>query len=199
MTLIVKNALMIHLPKTGGSFLREVIKKFEPTAKEYKQNGIHGKLEVVKKEYEHDFTFSIVRHPISWYESAWKHIKSVTISGIGWGNRDPHPLSDLDKIFDKDFSKFIDNVIREMPGYYSKALEEYLGKDFAEVDFVAKTETLYDDSAKLLDKLGIKYNIDIIRKSQKFQRSDKTINWKEGQKENILQLESKVIEKFYSK
>ena len=166
MTLVVKNALMIHLPKTGGSFLREVIRKFDPTAKEYKQQGIHRKLDIVKKEYDHNFTFSIVRHPISWYESAWKHIKSVNHRNDKWGNRDPHPLSDLDKVFDKNFSTFIDNVIREMPGYYSKALEEYLGKDFNEVDFIAKTETLYDDAAKLLDILGIKYDINIIKKTK---------------------------------
>lgn len=197
MTLIIKKGMFVHLPKTGGSFLRKVLTTFHQDAQDYKAKGWHRKLDVVKEEFEHEFSFSIVRHPITWYESAWKHTKAVKTAGIGWGNEN-HPLSDLEPLYDPDFSKFIDNVIEKVPGYYSKALEDYIGEDYNGVDFIAKTETLYFDAVKIMERLGIKYNMDTVLKSPKFQRLDNTINWKEGQKEKILELENRVIKHFYN-
>jgi hypothetical protein len=195
MALTVNNSIFIHLPKTGGTFLRNVLLKFSSDAVTDMSQGFHRHLDSHDLT-KYDFTFSIVRHPITWYESVWKHINMVKTSGIGWGGK-IHPLSNIEKYHHADFNTFIKNVLENEPGFYSNALKDYIGSNYDSVDFVAKTETLYEDSCYILDKLGISYDINILKATPTFARKQDVI-WDSHNKELILQAEYNIIEKFYT-
>ena len=195
MALTVNNSIFIHLPKTGGTFLRNVLLKFSSDAVTDVSQGFHRYLDTHDLS-KYDFSFSIVRHPIAWYESVWKHINIVKTKGIGWGGN-THTLSEIEKYYSKNFNIFIKNVIDNEPGFYSNALKDYIGPNYDSVDFVARTENLYEDSCYILDKLGISYDIDILNATHTFARNEEII-WDSLNKELILQAESKIIDKFYN-
>ena len=196
MALIInKKAVFIHLPKTGGSFLRNVITKFNEDSVDDRSKGWHRTLDSHDLS-KYDYTFSIVRNPITWYESVWKHICAVNHTRIGWGNEE-HQLSFLHQYHDPVFSRFIDNVIANCPGYYSESLKGFIGDNYDSVNYIAKTETLYHDACRIMDALDIKYDTQAVLASPTFHRPA-TCEWSSNsQKEELLKLESKIIDKFY--
>ena len=196
MALLLDKALFIHLPKTGGTFLRKVLSTYYPDANEDKPRGSHRTLATLKGQYDFNYTFSIVRNPISWYESVWKHCNAMVKNGQAFGKYEDHPLAILFHEYDEDFTKFIDTCIEKYPGFYSNSLKDFIGENYDEVDYVAKTETLYDDACFIMNKLDIKFNKDDVRRSPKYGRPA-TLEWKDGQKEVIKALEAEMINKFY--
>ena len=96
-----------------------------------------------------------------------------------------------------DFSKFMDNVMDKYPGFYSRVLEEFIGTNYDSVDYVARTENLYEDACVIMDNIGLEYNKEEVLKSPTYKRVNPDINWSDSQKNRILKLERKILYKFY--
>jgi len=94
--LLPSNALFLHIPKTGGSWveqaLREIGVQIEQPATIHGVTYRHSLLSMFQEQYPYVFTF--VRHPLSWYESWWKYQSGA------WTVWEPgvwHPQRSLEK------------------------------------------------------------------------------------------------------
>jgi hypothetical protein len=69
----------VHLPRTGGSFVIEVITKFFPKAREV---GHHLPLELVPSQYRHLPILGTVRNPWDFYVSLYHYIAKADPASI---------------------------------------------------------------------------------------------------------------------
>lgn len=81
--LVTDKFVFIHLPRSGGTFVSEVIRKFFPSAHEI---GYHLPRELLPKEYSHLPILGSVRNPwefyVSWYHHVWPRDAATAL--ISW-------------------------------------------------------------------------------------------------------------------
>jgi hypothetical protein len=68
--LVTEKFVFIHLPRTGGTFIGEIIRKFFPSAREI---GYHLPREFLPREYSHLPVLGTVRNPWEFYVSWYHH------------------------------------------------------------------------------------------------------------------------------
>jgi len=68
--LVTDKFVFVHLPRTGGTFVAEVIRKFFPQAREI---GYHFPRELLPREYSHLPVLGTVRNPWEFYVSWYHH------------------------------------------------------------------------------------------------------------------------------
>jgi hypothetical protein len=71
--LVTDKFVFVHLPRTGGTFVSEVIRKFFPSAHEI---GYHLPRELLPREYFHLPVLGTVRNPWEFYVSWYHHQQS---------------------------------------------------------------------------------------------------------------------------
>lgn len=190
-TLIKENALFLHIPKTGGSWIRHVLRRQGLVIMEWshphpdmmrilnfprmyprhfiKQSLKHQSLTLHKK-IKNSYKFCFVRNPFSWYESYWRFM-----TGLDWKSfheerqleyaqplKAPwHPNAYLEGIGQKDFNPFMDTVLSEYPGYLTQMYGWYAPPQ--DIDFVGRTENLVDDLIHVLRHVGASFDEKAIR------------------------------------
>jgi hypothetical protein len=82
--IVTEKFVFVHLPRSGGTFISEVIKKFFPSAHEI---GYHLPRSLLPREYSHLPVLGAVRNPwdfyVSWYYHVWpRDAASVLISWV---------------------------------------------------------------------------------------------------------------------
>ncbi len=87
--LVTDKFVFVHLPRTGGTFVSEVIRKFFPSAREI---GRHLPRELLPREYSHLPVLGTVRNPwefyVSWYHHVWsRYAASILVSWISENGR----------------------------------------------------------------------------------------------------------------
>jgi hypothetical protein len=143
MTAILSNSVFLHIPKTGGVWVRDVLKQndlylrnIRVSNKKYTTNN-PGSWHNVPWD-DADFIarphrFGFVRHPLTWYRSYWAF-------KMRRGNWD---TTDFDfKCKANTFIKFVDNIIRYYPdGYLTNLYSFYT----SHCTFVGRQEQLAVD------------------------------------------------------
>lgn len=83
--LVTDKFIFVHLPRTGGTFVSEVIKKFFPSAHEI---GHHLPRELLPREYSHLPILGTVRNPWDFYVSLYHYIlpKAAAKLLVSWMN-----------------------------------------------------------------------------------------------------------------
>ncbi len=71
--LVTDKFVFVHLPRTGGTFVSEVVRKFFPSAREI---GYHLPRELLPREYSHLPILGTVRSPWEFYVSWYHHHQS---------------------------------------------------------------------------------------------------------------------------
>jgi hypothetical protein len=82
--LIVTNKFVfMHLPRSGGTFVSEVIRKFFPSGREI---GYHLPRELLPREYSHLPVLGTVRNPWEFYVSWYHHVfpRDAATTLISW-------------------------------------------------------------------------------------------------------------------
>ncbi len=87
--LVTDKFVFVHLPRSGGTFVSEVIRKFFPSAHEI---GYHFPRELLPREYSHLPVLGTVRNPwefyVSWYHHVWpRDAASVLVSWMSENGR----------------------------------------------------------------------------------------------------------------
>jgi hypothetical protein len=211
MALVLKNkAVFLHIPKTGGNWVRKVLEEldlidrevahkhadidhyFAPFYQNKKSKTVITKYifrEVFSPFIKKPFMFCFVRNPLSWYESWFRYASQPRIKGLRFGRKKDiigwHPNAMLNGLVTSDFNQFIRNIIDSRPGYVTELYGWYTRP---QMDFIGKQENLADDLVKVLKIMNIKFDEEFIRNYKKVGVSDKKeIVWqKELEKEAAL-------------
>jgi hypothetical protein len=199
--------LQIQIPRTGGSAVADafllgqsgVKRKTECTWEPHKTppdwpSSVHR----LRRHYEGEiaFSFSFVRHPLTWYESYFRYQTQNGWSSVEENSPDNLGPWVLDGCKSDKFSTFIDNCLTQLPGAYSQLVELYVGTiGVPLVDFIGKLETIAEDLAVLETKIGfltLKY-LNVTNDSDKRIPCD----WQADQQAALLQAESSILTRFY--
>ena len=151
--------LFVHLPKTGGSWLRHVLRDagFVADDDEEVDPGVAAwpvpasassgmrRCHATARSIGHDpaRSFCFVRHPLAWYRSLWAHG-----ARDGW----EHKEFVLDQYGCDDFLEFMDRCLRAFPtGFVSLLYRIYTEG----AGFVGRYERLEEDLRAALELAGL--------------------------------------------
>ncbi|HLD32483.1 MAG TPA: hypothetical protein VJB10_02755 [Candidatus Peribacteraceae bacterium] len=168
MALLLPHSVFYHIPKTGGSWVREAIRKAGIPANEV---GVMGASDLPFDEFRglflhatpkavplQMFSFAFVRNPLSWYQSLWAYC----MRSQRW-NMDN---SLQRKCASDDFHQFLRNVLTHFPGIVSKMYRGYLGDKYELIGgFIGKQERLSEDLILALRMAGEMFNEGAIRET----------------------------------
>jgi hypothetical protein len=202
--LLEGKGLLLHIPKTGGSWVRHVLREQGLVKMEWphphpdldrvlnlpryyplhfaKQSVKHQSLELYW-EIQESYKFCFVRHPHSWYESYWRFMQ-----GLGWERfhkkrqrerttllkRSWHPTALLEQVGDRNFNSFLRAVLESYPGYLTQMYGWYASP--GEIDFVGRTESLVDDLLVALDQADIDVDEEMVQSTEKVNTSPSRID-----------------------
>jgi hypothetical protein len=141
MAVVMDNALFLHIPKTGGEWVRQVLWDAGlETVKLHPGKQKHADLRWFKEhpEYDRPFRFAFVRHPLGWYRSYWTYQR-----GRGWKEIPEVGLTPPDPAI--SFDDFVCWMAEEHPGFLMRLYRRYIGPEDNEIDYVARSEELRID------------------------------------------------------
>ncbi len=210
--LLKTGAIFLHVPKCGGTWVRQTLREqhiwrarigFKHSCARHVNDILrHHGWQYLRHWVMHPlvtpgalrraFKFCFVRNPLLWYESWWRfagHRREV------WERGRWHPQRPIDACGDADFSTFIENVLRERPGYVTEMYSWYTDG----ADFVGKCEQLAEDLIAAMKEAGITVNEDGIRQAPRVNVSQPTIAppaWRSDLLERVVEAESAGIERY---
>jgi len=158
MALVTDKSLFLHIPKTGGQFVRQAFKscgiKYTEIAGEHDHFPYLLKFKD-KQFWQNKFIFAFVRHPLSWYQSRWAF-------RVKYGWKVQHELDF--NCFSNNFETFCRNSAKYRPnGWVSWEYKIYIEQCPKPCDFVGKTENLINDTIMAFRLAGEKFSEKTIR------------------------------------
>lgn len=152
MALQMRNSIFFHVPKTGGTWVRQAIRnagiptnEIGPDLSKHSFNRLSNIFHCAPGlvHSEGYFTFAFVRNPLSYYQSYWSFKMRTGADNI------------FDKAYmDEDFLQFVRNVIEGHPGWVSALYKKFLGPNADWVDYVGRQESLRKNLIQVLHLAG---------------------------------------------
>lgn len=174
--LLRSGAVFIHVPKCGGTWVRESLKRqglwrdrvgFKHSTPAHVNDVLrHHGWQFVKHWPRHPwvtpgalrraFKFSVIRDPLGWYESYWKYMAG---QWHPWEVGRWHPQRPIDGCGSDDFNEFVRKVLAKRPGYVTEMYGWYTDG----CDFVGRCERLVEDTIAALERAGERFDAEAIR------------------------------------
>lgn len=171
----MKKLIFVHLPKTGGTMLRQLLDELESATwsfqlqmgGRYTTTGANAH-DAVGNFYEKDvaYKFGFVRNPFDWYVSRYHYFikKQEVEKGVSKG-------SDLG-LYGEDFCKkvpsFKDHIMygtenNKNNNFWMSQLYEkmFYHQGQLYMDYIGKLENIQQDINKVLENCSIPFNVDI--------------------------------------
>jgi len=175
--LLRTGAVFIHVPKAGGNWVREALrdqglwrcrigykhstpKRIADVWRFHRWQFIKHlptRPDVTPAKLRDAFKFCFVRNPVTWYESWWKFMAG---DWHPWEVGRWHPQRPIDNCGDDDFNRFVENVLRERPGYVSEMYRWYVDGS----DFIGRVERLAEDLQAALHASGTEIDLKALKK-----------------------------------
>lgn len=179
--IVTDKFVFLHLPRGGGTFVYEVVRKFFPSAREI---GYHFPRQLLPEEYSHLPVLGVVRNPWEFYVSWYHHVQprnsaSITFSclsengKLGFVETIRNALNlgviggKLDVLIEM-LPEHVDYHRREIPnitkesirefrgtgvGYYTLRFNQMFGK--ADDVFFCRLDSLRKDLVAFFDDIGV--------------------------------------------
>lgn len=199
MAIATDKCIFLHIPKTGGMWVKYALSI--SGIQFYEVGQQHEHFPAIRNYQSPEFfdgklVFTMVRHPLLWYPSRWafrvKH---------GWQAK--HPLDWA--CASNEFHRFVNNVLDYAPhGWCTWLFKQYYEIDEKSVDFIGRTEFLVDDFLKVMKLAGHKIDENKIRNSAPINSSSmdqlSSKDWAKYSSElydRVVTSESTIINRFY--
>jgi len=182
MAIRINKAIFLHIPKTGGTWLRNYFRETGMILEEIGLTHVNGVGLTTHIKDSKDLIFCFVRHPLTWYRSYWQSKQEIP------GRRGGY----LDTIVDLTFYEFLDNILTNQPGYLTEFYEGYTSNSH----LIGKQENLRVDLKNILDLLKIPYHENHLYKkvNENVVLSEKKYTYEIAMA--IMKAENKIIEKY---
>jgi len=216
-----KKALFLHVPRTGGTWIKEAMyrggipmDKWGRVGEPYRPKK-HTLIPHIRPELwgRVGLVFAFVRHPVDYYISVWRFTtrswknRPDEMHRLTKGNKQVIAISEAILRWKPDFSEWLDEMIEEEPGWATRWFERFVGPPKGEFCyFIGRTETLEQDTEDVLTKLGYgdlwntrREQIKEIRHARNKIRSIKAppIEVTEEQRKRIERSERVLLRRFY--
>lgn len=187
--LLMPRSCFLHIPKTGGTWVKNAIIASGIPAREF---NIDGNPHIGYKycPEPEKYMFAFVRHPLAFYRSYW--LFKMT---DGW---DPKNVMD-NECKSNDFNIFIANVLSKYPQIYSKFVFSFIGYPEQKIRFVGRFENLVEDLIKALNEAGEEFDESVIQSFPPVNVSNKSRHsalYSSEQKQQILENEAHLMKTF---
>ncbi len=199
MALVTENSVLLHIPKTGGVFIKYAL--VMGGVKHTELGGQHEHFPRLLKMkprsfFEDRLVYTFVRHPLSWYQSRWAF-------RVRHGWQPKHPLDF--NCASNDFQRFMHNVLQFKPdGWCGFLFDEYIKNEQQLMNFVGRTENLVDDFLKVMSMANETIDEDRIRSLPRVndshldgQNSNYWAKYSPELYNRVLAVESNVIQEYY--
>jgi len=179
--IVTDKFVFVHFPRTGGTFITDVIMRFFPSAREI---GYHLPRSLLPKEYSHLPVLGVVRNPwefyVSWYYHIWPRdigkplfswltdncnvqFEGAIRNALNLGVDNDRLDALIEKLPDEvDYRKRnIPNITKDAlrkirgtgVGYYTFRFNQLFGN--ADEVFFCRLETLRQDLVRLFEGIGV--------------------------------------------
>ena len=168
MALLLPKSAFLHIPKTGGKWVTEVLQKSGLVLRELKSThpsqsleGVRGSIHCVPT-FDEEFrrrrhVFCFVRHPLTWYQSYWtfkekKHYWNIKNNRFDALCHSP------------SFEEFIEKMLRSYRwggGFVTKLYQQFT----PHATTIGRQEDLCEDLIRILVAAGEEFDPEIIRAS----------------------------------
>lgn len=148
MALLTDKFLFLHIPKTGGSYVRECFKALGISGREiFHEHAFFPAIErhISRAELEGKLVICFIRNPVTWYKSRWSFRMQ-----FGWRMENPLDFN----CASNDFNIFVNNCIDYAGGdigWATKKMLNYIDSvpNYLKL-FIGKAEYLEDDLLRSL-------------------------------------------------
>jgi len=205
--LIQGNALLLEIPKTGGTFVRNVLTALDIKTREVTNTAAHKHALPRHIPGLHTYTvrFCFVRHPLEWYRSVWRfdvnyprkpdnHARNLA----AWQKYPWHPHTPLTRHITDSFADTVRAWIKHEPAYCTRLFEQYVGMGHNDC-FVGTAEQLAEHLGDVLRRLGFdasQERIDAVPRANE-SPGPPLPEWPDDLWAEVLRLEAPIITRFY--
>lgn len=179
----IPGAIFLHIPKCGGTWVRNYFSETKLTIREIEPEHINAHVIRTKIDPTEDLICCFVRHPLTWYCSYWQH-RQVLIN-----NRSGGPI---DQYVDQSFSDFIESVLSNLPSYITNFFNGFLNR----CRTIGKQEALRDDLNSILTLLRIPYNKDYLYQRPYENTTQPTVKYPTSLALEVMKQEEEIINRF---
>jgi len=160
MAFVTDKTLFIHVQKTGGMSVREVLYQCRPIGRESGDPELERHYGMPELCASHPgiecgrVSFGFVRHPVNWLRSRWAF---AVMTGFNVHTRHGRAAAAtwMHCCWDEDFERFIEKYLERYPGIVTQTMFRMLGLwSPTPVNRVGTTETLFDDLIAILTDAG---------------------------------------------
>jgi len=144
--ILSRHFVYIHMPKTGGSFVRKVIVAHAPDDWELQTFDTHPPIHEIPESHRHLPVFAFVRNPFAWYVS-WYHFLRASGSNSFFDDISQGGKLSFDESIRNAVTKH--DTLTRGEGPYTQFLRQMLGPELAGVQ-IGRVENLRDDLLRIL-------------------------------------------------
>lgn len=172
MAVLLNHSIFLHVPKTGGTWVRYALDRSGIALGESLQLdtsgkhrtrvwSVHSPLKALPKALVRDkYIFAFVRHPLSWFQSMWAFRMQTGWQNLGCSNEYMCKSN--------NFNEYVRKSLLYMPRRCTRIFTDILTTDTdVRVHYVGKYESLLPDLFHALDSAGETYNPFVISTLEK--------------------------------
>ena len=202
-----RQILFLHVPRCGGTFAEDValrlgLRTSQGYVTPYWRGQVATNRHGLTLDYNwyYDQSFTIVRHPLTWYQSVFKFCTRRRWRDFE-PERDWHVLRPILACRAPDFHAFMRKVIDAEPGFVTRMVEWFVGPPGRVlVDYVLWYERLHEGLAALLQNYGVEANVRWLKTLDRVNEGGKApAEWTPELKREVERLEQPLIRRFYAK